>query len=130
MGAGSPIRVTVFSGESEFRERLLTARVPLFPAQNVEMTARVAHVGEGDRPDLVLTTPRGGTGEPEIHIVSGESDFGEFLLQIRLALGDEDPDSYRFVTGSRDGRPVLYAVSSGEAGATTALLPLLYLASP
>jgi len=101
--------LTVYSGESAYRQKALKVKLPLRGLLPPKWSVDVGVV-EGSKPDLVLVTRRGLSGRPEAHVLSGESRFQAAVSQqpldatvARLRAG--------FAIGSSLGRPTLYLVS-------------------
>jgi hypothetical protein len=78
-------RLAVYSGESAFRTRILRVRLPVLGLSPRDWTLDVGGVAPG-RPDLILFTRRGASGEPEVHILSGATEYRSFRLHSRAAL--------------------------------------------
>lgn len=104
----------IFSGESRFRRRLLTARPPLLPTPLDQATTDVAAV-TGKRPDLVLVR-RGAAGQNvEVHVLSGESRFGRFVAeQSTPALGGQPFPEVRYAIGTAQRIPSLLEIDARD----------------
>lgn len=120
------VTVRVFSGESRFRESLLEINVALPFAGETRWTIDVARV-TGDRPDLLLFAARGPSGRTEIHIVSGESDFEEYILHVPTDFPVERAETAVFAAGTTGGSPAIYVVDVRDDGPEAAVVPLLFL---
>jgi hypothetical protein len=109
-------RLAVFSGESGFREQILKVRLPVVGLTPTKWSVDVGRV-DGARPDVILLTPRGSSGLPEVHLVSGTTGYTSFRLQApvrRLTLGPALEDAVRIVTVG--GAPTAAAID-GTKGA-------------
>jgi hypothetical protein len=111
-GTSSPRKteIHILSGESNFQEFLLQTKSALNPTDDKWDLA----IGNwtGTKPDLfAIKRSDTGTGTTEVHILSGESNFSEFVLQTGTALGPTD-DNWKFRVGNWSGtKPDLFAIS-------------------
>jgi oligosaccharide repeat unit polymerase len=106
--------VRIYSGESRFRTPIEELRLPALELDPEEWSLDVARV-EGELPDLAMVLRSGASGHPELHALSGENDFQNFVVQRPLALPDGLPGAIRVVVGASGGVPTLYASDLGEA---------------
>ncbi len=97
-----PPRLEIFSGESRFRQRLLSTRLPLATLDRHVWTIDVG-LFTPPKPDLVLITRLGQSGRPEIHILSGESHFQRFSLHRPIALPGSTARRSRFLVAASQG---------------------------
>ena len=98
------VSVSVYSGESRFRARVLRRALPLRGFDPAQWSADVARL-RGEALDLLLyRTPRANE-YPEIRALSGESGFqaDEYRLPVRIAAAE-----FRPVVGALGGVPTLY----------------------
>ena len=114
-GTAHAVTLTVYSGESRFRDAILRRDLPLH-AEPVLWRVDVAPVAGGS-PDLVFfrLAAHSLTRSPEIHILSGKSGFQSFTTHARLSHA-----AYRasqFAVGPTAHGPAAYAVTH-ENGAS------------
>lgn len=108
-GARERVRITVFSGESGFVLPITTKRAPFKQLDPDEWTLDVGQLG-GRRPSLVGFSRSGtGSGRPELHVLTGDSDFQEFVVQ-RPVDRPRSATLSRLVTGLSLGRPSVFFV--------------------
>jgi hypothetical protein len=114
------VAIRVFSGESDFSEKVLDVRAPIAGLDPDEWSLDVANVSGpanriDQRPDLVLFRRDGGSsGQPEVHVITGESDFQDFALQRVVALPEEIEAKSVFTTGASRGTPTIYGLEPGS----------------
>ncbi len=108
--------VHILSGESNFSQFVLETGTALRETDENWQFAIAKWAGA--KPDLFAISRRG-TSSPhmtEVHVLSGESDFGEFILQGKTALHPSD-DSFDFQVIDWDGgRPDLLAIKKHATG--------------
>ena len=113
-GARERVRITVFSGESGFSETIAWEYAPLRKLDPDEWAFDVGRL-VGRRPSLVAFT-RSGTGSdgPEIHALSGDSRFRQFIVHRRVdpraVDGQRSTAAPRFAAGVTLGRPSVLLV--------------------
>jgi len=115
-------QLTVLDGDAGFARAELRTRVPLPAAAPSQWTVLVARVS-GPLPDLVLLR-RAPQAPPEVHVLSGESKFQQFILHERLRLPSAAARDAQFVPALERGRPVLRAIEPGAGRATVRTFPL------
>lgn len=120
------VTIRAFSGESRFRDSLFEIDVRLPFAEETSWTIDVARV-TGDRPDLLLFAARGPSGRNEIHIVSGDSNFEDYILHAPTDFPPERAENAAFAAGTTGGSPVIYAVDRSKEGTEVAVVPLRQL---
>lgn len=106
-------RLAIFSGESGFRRRLLSTRLPLGNLDRRMWTIDVGRFTPA-RPDLVLVTRLGQSGHPEIHILSGESHFQRFSLHRPIALSSAVARRSRFLVAASHGVAGIDLLTPGD----------------
>jgi hypothetical protein len=108
---GYRLRIAIFSGESGFRARISRATLPGFAFPPGRWTVDVARVSLA-RPDIVLMTRRGPTGSHrnEVHVLSGESGFRNFVMHQPTALPERLPKRFALVLGKYRQTPALQGV--------------------
>lgn len=107
--------VRILSGESGYRQLLLDTEVAQasgFPPRRWALD--VGQV-DGDRPDIFLVTtgPPTGSGSTEVHILSGETKYSRFLMQVSSTLPVRTP-TRRTALGYRDGSPTWFSAVEGR----------------
>jgi hypothetical protein len=112
----------VLDGDTGFRRVELTAQLPLTASAPAEWTLLVARVS-GPVPDLLFVR-RPPDARAEVHVLSGESQFRQFILHQRLDLPSRLAGRSRFVPALEAGRPVLRAIEPGAGRATVRTFPL------
>ncbi|MFZ2452530.1 MAG: VCBS repeat-containing protein [Methylovulum miyakonense] len=115
-GTGST-EVSVLSGATNFRQYLLQTGTPLHQTDGNFSFAVADWTGDG-RPDLfVIKKNDTGTGSTEVSILSGSSNYQEYLLQTGTALHQTD-DSFNFAVAdwNNDGWPDLIIVKKNNTG--------------
>jgi hypothetical protein len=115
-------RLSVLDGDADFARTELRVRLPLAAPVPAQWTLLVARVS-GPVPDLVLLRRAPGRS-PEVHVLSGESGFQQFILHERLALPNGVARRSWFVPALERGRPVLRAIEPGAGRATVRVFPL------
>jgi hypothetical protein len=105
------MRVRVLSGESGFSSRLLDVTVAHgagFPRS--QFSVDVGRVSSG-RPDIIFVThyPKTGSGATEVHILSGDTHYADFLLQAPSVLSSKT-ESRLMVFGYRHDIPTWFSV--------------------
>lgn len=108
-GRDERARVSVYSGESSFSERVAAFVLPVRGVDSKRWAVDVLRF-DGARPDLAMVRRRGDSGRPELHVLKGERDFQEFTLQTPVGLPVGSGPRYKFLAGSTLGRPALYAL--------------------
>ncbi|KAK0619561.1 hypothetical protein B0T14DRAFT_566399 [Immersiella caudata] len=110
-GTGST-EVHIFSGASNFRNLLLTAGTPLPETDETYDFALADWNGDG-RPDLfAIQKSKTESGTTEVNILSGASNFQDWLLRKSVVYLPETDENTAFVLAdwSGDGKPDLMAV--------------------
>ncbi|KAF2830394.1 HET-domain-containing protein [Ophiobolus disseminans] len=107
--------VHIFSGASKFQEVLLQTGTKLEETDNT-WSFGMGKWGDGDRPDLfAIKKSNTGTKSTEVHILYGDSNFQDFILQTGTGLHETDSKFDFIVTDwNGDGRPDLVAVKKSE----------------
>lgn len=121
-GARPQVELAVLGGEPAFGRHVLTVALPLSDGRASDWDVLVARVS-GALPDLVLVR-RAGAGAPEVHVLSGESRFQQFILHAKLDLAPAIARRAQFVPALQDGKPVLWAIDPGARRATVRVFPL------
>ena len=121
-GVAPAVRLDVLDGDAGFRRRELSMRLPQVIADPADWSMHVARVS-GTASDLVLVRRRG-TEHPEVHVLSGESGFQQFVLHAQLDLPGAVARRARLVVANADGRPVLRAIEPDVGSARVRVLPL------
>jgi hypothetical protein len=109
-------RLLVLDGDARFRRVELSQALPLTTRTPAEWQLLVARVS-GGVPDLVLVR-RPARAHAEVHVLSGESQFHQFILHQQLDLPSDVAGRARFVAALDDGRPVLRAIEPRTGRAT------------
>jgi hypothetical protein len=102
------VTVAVFSGESAFRKRVATFKLPIRGLPREDWILGIAR-GIGNRPNLVAIARAGRSKHPEVHVISGDADFQKFVAQYPIALPPLARDTL-VRPGSVLGRPALYLI--------------------
>jgi hypothetical protein len=121
-GTRPSAQLQVLDGDTAFRRVELSVSLPLRAGDASEWDVQVARVSES-RPDLVLVR-RSGSAHPEVHVLSGESGFQQFVLHTQLDLPRAVARRAAFVPALEGGRPVLWAIDAGAGRASVRVFPL------
>ena len=126
-GTGSgKTEVHILSGASNFGQFILQTGTALHETGN-EFNFAMSDWDRDGKPDLVAIKKSGtGSGKTEVHILSGASNFGQFILQTGTAL-HETGDNFTFQLGdwNRDGQPDLIAIKKNQTGTRSTELHIL-----
>lgn len=117
-GTGShTTEVHVLSGASSYRNFVLQTRTPL-PEAGDEFEFKLADWDRDARSDLVAILKRGtGSGSTEVHILSGNSNYQEFLLQTGTGLAEVGPSwEFGLADWDHDAIPDLFCLSKEDTG--------------
>ncbi|KAM0469473.1 hypothetical protein ACHAPX_010494 [Trichoderma viride] len=122
--------VHILSGASKFQESILQTETALHNTDNTFNFAMTDWNGDG-RPDLVaIKKSNTGLKSTEVHILSGASNFQQFILRTGTALHNTD-DTFNFIvtdwTGDR--RPDLVAIKKSNTGLNSTEVHILSGAS-
>jgi len=115
-GTGST-EVSILSGATNFRDYLLQTGTPLHQTDETFAFALADWTGDG-KPDLfIIKKSNTGTGSTEISILSGASNFQEYLLQTGTILHQTD-HTFNFAVAdwNNDGWPDLVIVKKSNTG--------------
>jgi hypothetical protein len=120
--ASKKTELQVFSGASNFQQSLLLSQTKL-PETGDNFTFAMALVDKDDRPDLVaIKKSQTGTKTTEIHVLSGVSNFQQFIVQTGTVL-PETGDNYTFAVADINGNgtdlPDLVAIKKNQTGTKT-----------
>lgn len=108
-GRNERVRLSVYSGESAFSERVAAFVLPVRGVAPARWAIDVLRF-DGSRPDLALVQRQGESGRPALHVLSGESSFQQFALQSPIGLPADSGPRYKFMAGSALGRSAIYAL--------------------
>lgn len=109
--------VHILSGASNFQQFLLQTGTALVETDATFDFALTDWDHDG-RSDLVaIKKSRTGTNSTEVHILSGASDFHQFILQTGTALVETDANTlFGLADWDNDGRPDLFAFATSPGG--------------
>lgn len=120
-GSGNT-EVHILSGASNFTAWILHTSIPL-PETDNSCIFLVADWDRDGRPDLIFVHEAGtGSGNTEVHILSGAVNFQSWILHAATPLGPtaDGTWTYRMADWDRDGCPDLVAIhQSGTQSGTT-----------
>lgn len=122
--------VHILSGADNFQRNLLSTGTPQHETGD-SYEFEMADVDQDRRPDLVIIKKNGtGTGRTEVHVLSGASNFQNFILHSGTAL-HETWGEYTFEVAdwNRDGRADLIAVKKYGTGTNSMEMHVLSGAS-
>jgi hypothetical protein len=111
--------VHIFSGASRFTQPILQTGTVLHETDNTFQFC-ITYWDRGTKPDLVAIKKLG-ANSTEVHILSGASNFQQFVLQTGTALHQTD-QTFQFSMGhwdfsaSRNRRPDLIAIKKSNTG--------------
>jgi hypothetical protein len=100
------VSVAIFSGESAFRTRVATFKLPVRGLPRRDWSLAIAR-GIGNRPNLVAVARAGSSRHPEVHVVSGDADFQRFVAQYAIGLPPLGRAAVA-LPGAALGRPAVY----------------------
>ncbi|MBS1868982.1 MAG: hypothetical protein JSS99_04915 [Actinobacteria bacterium] len=115
-------RLEVLRADEGWRRPALTAGLPVPSEAPADWTILVARVS-GSLPDLVLVRHSAGR-QPEVHVLSGESGFRQFMLHQRLDLPAADARRAAYVAVLEAGRPALQVIEPAAGHASVRVFPL------
>jgi hypothetical protein len=100
------VSVAIFSGESAFRTRIATFKLPVRGLPGRDWSLSIGR-GIGNRPNLVAVARAGSSHHPEVHVVSGDSNFQRFVAQYVVGLPPLGRDA-AVGLGATLGLPAVY----------------------
>ncbi|KAJ5562791.1 ulilysin [Penicillium sp. DV-2018c] len=109
--------VHILSGASNFQNFILHTGTPLHETDDT-FDFVMGDWNQDGRPDLVaIKKSNTGSKSTEVHILSGASNFQDFILHTGTSLQETD-DTFDFVMGdwNQDGRPDLVAIKKSNTG--------------
>jgi hypothetical protein len=119
------MRIRILSGESRFQKQLLDVTAPHqgagFPQR--QWSVDVGRVGSG-RPDIILVTryAHTGSGSTEVHVLSGDTKYSEFRLEVPSVLPGGAGER-EMVFGYRNGAPTWFSVVKASGRVQPFTLP-------
>jgi hypothetical protein len=115
-GTGT-IEVHVLSGRSNFQQFVLHTGTPLV---GDDFSYAVGDYNGDRKPDLfAIKTRNTGSGTVEVHVLSGASNYQQFLLQKAVPLELSASFSYGLDDWNFDGKPDLVAIKRTNTGTGT-----------
>jgi hypothetical protein len=119
---GARPRLSIYSGESRFRRQLLMTKLPISGLGPKNWVVDVGLI-DGSKPDLLLVTREGASGQAELHVLPGENGYQAFSIHRPLGIRGGVAGTRRFVFGSSRG-PAIYAVDTGHPRSRVRIIPL------
>jgi len=127
----SPLRwsIRIYSGESNFEKLAFETSIKKSISKQLSRRDWWVNVGvrRPPKPSLVLVTRGGrtGTGQTEVHVLSGHSGFHRFTLHTGTELPERDGLTRRFVFQSdrRGGAVLMTEIRHGQLRLVPVLLP-------
>lgn len=127
----SPLRwsIRIYSGESDFEKLAFKTSIKKSISKQLSRRDWWLNVGvrRPPKPSLVLVTRGGqtGTGQTEVHVLSGHSGFHRFTLHTGTELPERDGLTRRFVFQSdqRGGAVLMTEIRHGRLRLVPVLLP-------
>ncbi|KAB8067088.1 hypothetical protein BDV29DRAFT_163766 [Aspergillus leporis] len=118
--------VHILSGASNFQDFILHTGTALHITDETFAFAMTDWNGDG-RPDLVaIKKSNTGTNTTEVHILSGASNFQNFILHTGTALHNTDETfAFAMTDWNGDGRPDLVAIKKSNTGTNTTEVHIL-----
>lgn len=109
--------VHILNGASNYQSYLLNTRTALAPAGS-QFKFLMSDWNRDGKPDLVAVAKQfTGTQTTELHVLSGASNFGTFLLQTGTALGPTDERfEFQMLDWNKDGKQDLVAIKKSGTG--------------
>jgi hypothetical protein len=107
--------VHIFSGASKFQDIMLQVGTPL-EETDYTWSFGMGRWGIGNKPDLfAIKRSNTGSKSTEVHVLSGDTNFQQFILQVGTGLHETDSRFDFIVTDwNGDGRPDLVAIKKSE----------------
>jgi hypothetical protein len=116
------IEVHVLSGKSNYQQFILQAETALAQSEDRNGDFLVADFDHDGIPDLFFIKHQNtGTNQIEVHILSGKSDYQQFLLQTATALAQGEALNGDFALADLDGDgiPDLFFIKRRNTGSNT-----------
>ena len=99
----SKTEIHILNGADGYKSWLLQKAIPLNEALD-NCSFSFANIDNGNVPDLYITKFNNtGSGNVEVHVLSGESNYSEFVLRTSIPLGQTDSSKFRFGVGHFNG---------------------------
>jgi hypothetical protein len=120
--ASNSIEVHVLSGSSNFQEFVQHTGTPLGQVEDGNGDFLMADFDQDGIADLVFIKRRNsGTNTIEVHVLSGSSNFQEFIQQTGTALAQVEDANGNFLTADfdQDGTPDLVFIKRRNTGTNT-----------
>jgi hypothetical protein len=118
------VRLSVFSGESQFDRALIRSRT--LPIADIDPASWVLDVARGSsaHADILFIRRSAGslTGTTEVHVLTGASDYKSFALHSRVSRKASNAHVFAIGT-SRSGRSI-YSIGFDASVATLRITPL------
>jgi hypothetical protein len=116
------IEVHVLSGTSNYQAFIMQTGTPLSAGEDGDGDFFMADINGDGKPDLVFVKRRNtGTGKIEVHVLSGASNYQQFIVQTGTALAQAEDGNGSFyladVTG--DGKADLVFIKRRNTGTGT-----------
>ena len=114
----SKTEIHILNGADGYKSWLLQKAIPLNEALD-NCSFSFANIDNGNVPDLYITKFNNtGSGNVEVHVLSGESNYSEFVLRTSVPLGQTDSSKFRFgighFNGHADSIPDLYSLKVSD----------------
>ena len=122
------IEIHVLSGRSNFQQFLLHTGTPLAQAEDRNGDFLVADFDRDGIPDLFFIKRRNtGTNTIEVHVLSGKSNFQQFIMHTGTALAQAEDlnGDYGLADFDRDGIPDLFFIKRRNTGTHSIELHIL-----
>jgi hypothetical protein len=127
-GTGSnSTELHILSGATNFQKFILQTGTGLHETSTAQFDFALTDWNNDGYLDLVAIKKNNtGSKSTEVHILSGKSNFKDFILQTGTALHETD-DTFAFAFGdwNRDGRPDLFAIKKSKTGTKTTEVHIL-----
>ena len=117
-GTGS-VEVHVLSGASNYQQFILRTGTPLSQAEAGNFVFAIGDYAGTGRPDLFCVKKTDtGTGSVEVHVLSGASNYQQFILRTGTPLSQAEAGNFVFAIGdyAGTGRPDLFCVKKTDTG--------------
>lgn len=119
-GASGNTEVHVLDGATDYGSWLLQTATPLAPTTSADWVLRTGDHDRDGVPDLYAVNRRGGSGQTEVHVLDGASQYQRWSAHAASALHGTD-QSWEFLVADHDGdgwSDVIGVLRTGGSGRT------------
>jgi hypothetical protein len=95
-GASGKTEIHILSAESEYKDFILHATTSLEATDNSSWSFTTGYFDNDLKADLYAINRKGGSGKTEVHVLSAESDFKEFISHAASGLEPTNNSNWTF----------------------------------